>query len=122
VTSEVFEIEGVPELRLIFIPGQTWQTSKPKFKRPRGHFGNMPKLGSLKLKCMSSELPGSGSLSFFLSVGSYRQGRFDCDFADMNVQECFFSVDWLEQYDQQADHLELRLDFCCDDISKNGTD
>jgi len=110
VTSDIFEVDGMPDLRLIFIPGQTWKASKPNSKRPRGHEAYMPKLGSLKLKCMSSEPPGA--LSFFLSVGSYTQGHFECDFAEKNVQECVFSADWHEQFDQQVDRLELRLHFC----------
>jgi hypothetical protein len=108
VTSDVFEIDGMPELRLIFVPGQAWLASRPNSKRLRS-LENMPKHGSLKLKCMSSELPAS--LNFFLSVGSYQLGRFECDFKEKNVQECLFSVDWLEHFDQEADRLELRLDF-----------
>jgi hypothetical protein len=110
VTSDVFEIGGMPELRLIFVPGQTWLANKPNSKRLRNHLGNMPKHGSLKLKCMSSELPGS--FHFFLSVGSCPLGRFEYDFAEKNVQECLFSVDWFEQFDQEADRLEFRLYFC----------
>jgi len=93
VTSHVFEIDGMPELRLIFVPGQTWLESRPNLKLPRGCTGIKTKHGSLKLKCVGSELPAS--LSFFLSVGSYQMGRFKCGFAEKNVQECLFSVDWL---------------------------
>jgi len=118
VTSDIFEVDGMPDLRLIFIPGQTWQASKPNSKRLRVHQANMPKLGSLKLKCMSSEPPGA--LSFFLSVGSCPQGRFECDFAEKNVHECVFSADWLDCFNQRADRLELRLAFCLDDVNKKG--
>merc|ERR1712046_412954 len=36
LTSHVFESDRLPDLRCIFVPGETWLASKPKLKRSRG--------------------------------------------------------------------------------------
>jgi len=111
--SDVFEIDGVPDLRLVFVPGEKWVAAKRSSKRSKripGHLGNMPEYGALKLKYMGSGC--STGLNFDLYVGTCLQGRFECNFSETNLQECIFCFDWLEQFDKSIDRLELRLDFC----------
>merc|ERR1712048_933171 len=78
LTSQVLERRGMPDLRLIFSPGETWFASKPKSKRCRQpeRLGAMPKYGSLKVKSMSSDF--TGSIKFDLSIESCQLGHFEC--------------------------------------------
>jgi hypothetical protein len=110
LASHDFEIDGQPDLRLIFVPGETFLGKKSMGKRLKSHVGKVPKFGALMLKCMTSEF--SGSLRFDLFVSSSKQGRYECDFAEKSVQECLFSADWLEHFDNKADRLEVCLQFC----------
>merc|ERR1719145_10213 len=113
LTSHIFEIGGMPDLRLMLVPGEPWLAKGgPSSKRARQPrlLETVPAHGALRVKSMTSEF--SGSLKFVLSVGSCRQGRFERSFADKPVHECLFTSDWTELMDKKTDSLTLRLDFC----------
>lgn len=110
LASHDFANDGLPDLRLIFVPGEIFMAKQSMGKRLKGNVGNVPKYGALMLKCMASEF--SGSLKFDLLVGSSKQGRYECDFAERSVQECRFSVDWFGEFDSKSDRLEFCLQFC----------
>jgi len=114
LVSPPLQVGGIADVRLHFAPGEAWahsmrcrKSKKAEVKAQDGRVnGSMN--GSLRLKL--GDLGCDKMMRFYLFVGDVRQGPFECNFAERNVQEFQLGVDWRKHVEKKSDSLCLRLE------------
>jgi len=113
LVSPALQLGDFADVRLQFSPGEGWAASgrnpknKAKSTRPEGKARKVSEHGTVSLK-LGDAVCGE-TLTFYLFVGSMRQGPFECNFAERAVHDLQLSVDWRTHLEAGCLLLRLQL-------------
>mmetsp|Transcript_14528 Transcript_14528/g.36861 ORF Transcript_14528/g.36861 Transcript_14528/m.36861 type:complete len:323 (-) Transcript_14528:392-1360(-) len=111
LVSPPLQLGDLSDVRLQFSPGDGWATSarNPKSRatncRTEVKAKSDSEHGAVSLKL--GDAAHSDTVTFFLFVGTVRQGPFECNLADRSVHEFKLKIDWRKHL--EAGSLALRL-------------
>jgi len=121
--SPCFALAGLPDLRLMFAPGEEWLdlagTAKSRRQKQRRTKSGAPDdeqtFGMVKVKVGDAEAACGVSFRVKVFLGEARRvaaPSVRCDFSTEVVQSCPMEIDWRQQ--MQSGCLTLRLEFSTD--------
>jgi len=119
--SPCFALAGLPDLRLMFAPGEEWlelagtaMSRRQKQRRTKLGASDSQNFGTVKVKAGDADAGSGVSFRFRVLLGETHCAAVPdmrCDFSREVVQSCPLETDWRKHMDGNC--LTLRLEFSC---------